>query len=169
MTDNSSIGLLLPFTYTAESLAVTDVRLYADGFLIFPALKSVASLPVACTPDETPASEAVYGWWSDLNPGLGGTVNTFTSTAGAFVAEFLDVPLAGSPGERVSFQMALFADGRVKLNYAALPKTVGEVVVGMEVNDGLLSTRIACRKGNTVLGTLPVAGETISIGATDWR
>ena len=47
MTDNSSIGLLLPFTYTAESLAVTDVRLYADGFLIFPALKSVASLP-AC-------------------------------------------------------------------------------------------------------------------------
>lgn len=169
MTDSSSIGLPLPFTYTVESLAVTDVRLYADGFLIFPALKSVASLPVTCTPDETPASEAIYGWWSDLNPGLGGKVTSFTSTSGAFVVEFLDVPLAGSPEERVSFQMALFADGSVKLNYAALPAVPGDVAVGMEVNGGLLSTRIACRKGSTVLGTLPVAGETISIGATDWR
>ncbi len=85
------------------------------------------------------------------------------------MVEFLDVPLAGSSGERVSFQMALFADGSVKLNYAALPTAPGNVVVGMEVNGGLLSTRIACRKGSTVLGTLPVAGETISIGATDWR
>lgn len=169
MTDNSSIGLLLPFTYTAESQAVTLVRLYADGFLTFPADKSVTSLPVACTPDETPARQALYGWWSDLNPGLGGTVSTFTSTTGAFVAEFLDVPLAGSSGKRVSFQMALFADGRVKLNYAALPDSAGDVVVGMEVDDGLLSTRIACRKGNTVLGALPLAGETISIGVTDWR
>ncbi len=169
MTDNSNIGLLLPFTYTTESLAVTTVRLYADGFLTFPASESVASLPVACTPDETPAHQALYGWWSDLNPGLGGKVSTFTSTTGAFVVEFLDVPLAGSSGERVSFQMALFADGSVKLNYAALPTAPGNVVVGMEVNGGLLSTRIACRKGSTVLGTLPVAGETISIGATDWR
>lgn len=169
MTDNSSIGLLLPFTYTTESLAVTTVRLYADGFLTFPASESVASLPVSCTPDETPARQALYGWWSDLNPGLGGKVSTFTSTTGAFVVEFLDVPLAGSSGEQVSFQMALFADGSVKLSYAALPTAPGNVVVGMEVNSGLLSTRIACRKGSTVLGTLPVAGETISIGPTDWR
>ena len=169
MTDNSSIGLLLPFTYTAESLAVTTVRLYADGFLTFPASESVASLPVACTPDETPARQALYGWWSDLNPGLGGTISTFTSTTGAFVVEFLDVPLAGASGERVSFQMALFADGTVKLSYAALPAVAGDVVVGMEVKDGLLSTRIACRKGNNVLGTRPAAGETISIGASDWR
>lgn len=169
MTDNSSIGLLLPFTYTTESLAVTTVRLYADGFLTFPASESVASLPVACTPDETPAGQALYGWWSDLNPGLGGKINSFTSTTGAFVVEFLDVPLAGTSGERVSFQMALFADGRVKLSYAALPKIPGDVVVGMEVSGGLLSTRIACHKGSTVLGNLPVAGETLSIGATDWR
>jgi subtilisin family serine protease len=169
MTDNSSIGLLLPFTYTTESLAVTTVRLYADGFLTFPASESVASLPVFCTPDETPALQALYGWWSDLNPGLGGTVSTFTSSSGAFVVEFLNVPLAGSGGERVSFQMALFVDGSVKLNYAALPTVPGDVVVGMEVSGGLLSARIACRKGNIVLGTLPVAGETISIGATDWR
>ena len=177
MSDNSSIGLLLPFTYTTESLAATTVRLYADGFLTFPASESVVSLPVACTPYETPARQAVYGWWSDLNPELGGTISTFTSTTGAFVTEFLAVPLAGSSGERVSFQIALFADGQVKLNYAALPEMTGDVtgdvpgdvVVGMEVNGGLLSTRIACRKGSTVLGTLPVAGETISIGPSDWR
>ncbi|MFZ1756304.1 MAG: S8 family serine peptidase [Caldilineaceae bacterium] len=169
LTDNSSIGLLLPFTYTVESQAVTTVRLYADGFLTFPASESVDSLPVACTPDETAAGQAIYGWWSDLNPGLGGTVSTFTSTAGAFVAEFLDVPLASAPEERVRFQMALFADGRVQLSYAALPSAAGDVAVGMEVSGGLLSTRIACRRGSTQLGVLPVAGETITILPTDWR
>lgn len=169
MSDNSSVGLLLPFTFTVESQAVTTVRLYADGFLSFPANDSVNSLPVFCTPDATPAQQAIYGWWADLNPALGGSVSTFTSTAGAFVAEFVDVPLASNSGERVRMQMALFSDGRVQLSYARLPATAGEVVVGMEVHEGLLSTRIACRKGSTALGVLPVAGETITIQPTDWR
>jgi len=174
LSNDSSIGLLLPFTYTVESQAVTSVRLYADGFLAFPASESVNGLPVACTPDESPAQQAIYGWWSDLNPSLGGSVSTFTSTAGAFVAEFLAVPLASSTDQRVSFQIALYADGRVKLSYAALPEAVGglpvqAVAVGMEVNGGLLSTRSACRQGRRVLGALPVAGETITIVPSDWR
>jgi len=168
MTDSSSVGLLLPFTFTLESQAVTTVRLYADGFLTFPASDSVTSLPVACAPDATPARQAIYGWWTDLNPSLGGSVTTFTSTSGAFVAEFLDVALA-SGGGRISFQMALFPDGRVQLNYADLPASVGDVAVGMEANDGLLSSRIACRRGSTSLGVLPVAGQTITIEAADLR
>jgi hypothetical protein len=168
MTDSSSVGLLLPFTFTLESQAVTTVRLYADGFLTFPASDSVSSLPVACTPDATPARQAIYGWWADLNPSLGGSVATFTSTSGAFVAEFLDVALA-SGGERVRFQMALFPDGRVQLNYADLPPSVGDVMMGMEANDGLLSSRIACRRGSTSLGALPLSGQTITIEAADLR
>ncbi|MBI3957607.1 MAG: S8 family serine peptidase [Chloroflexi bacterium] len=171
MTDSSSIGLPLPFTFNLESQAVTTVRLYSDGFMTFPASESVDALPVACTPDATPAQQAIYGWWADLNPSLGGSVSIFTSTSGAFVAEFLDVPLASAAtaADRVSFQIALFPDGRVKLNYAALPKTVGDVAVGMEMNEGLLSSRIACRKGNTSLGALPVAGQTITLETTDLR
>jgi len=168
LTDDSSIGLLLPFTFTLESQTVTTVRLYADGFLTFLAGESVAALPVACAPDETPARQAIYGWWTDLNPALGGSVSTFTSTSGAFVAEFLAVPVVAS-GDKVSFQMALFPDGQVKLSYAALPRTVGDVVVGMEIDEGLLSNRIACRKGGTSLGALPVSGQTITIETTDLR
>lgn len=169
LSDSSTVGLLLPFTFTVESQAVTTVRLYADGFLTFPASDSVTSLPVACAPDETPAQQAIYGWWSDLNPALGGSVSTFTSTAGAFVVEFLDVPLAANSGAQVRMQMALYANGRVELSYAKVPEVPGDVVVGMEVNQGLLSTRIACRKGSVVLGALPAAGETITIQPTDWR
>ncbi len=159
LTDSQSVGLLLPFTFTLESQAVTTVRLYADGLMTFPASDSVEPLPIGCTPDETKAAQAIYGWWTDLNPDMGGTVSTFTSVSGAFVAEFLDVPLASatSPADRVSFQMALFANGQVRLNYAALPSTtsdvaVGDVAVGVEVNEGLLSSRIACRKGIKSLG-----------------
>ena len=171
MGDSTSLGLLLPFTFTVEAQAVTTVRLYADGFLTFPASESVASLPVACTPDETPAQQAIYAWWTDLNPGQGGTVSTFTSTSGAFVAEFLDVPLAAPavPEDRVSFQIALFPDGAVKLNYAALPRTAVDVAVGMEVKEGLFSARIGCRKGSSLLGALPVVGESVTIRAVDLR
>lgn len=168
MTDSSSVGMLLPFTFTLESQAVTTVRLYADGFLTFPASDSVDSLPVACTPDDTSAQQAIYGWWSDLNPSLDGSVTTFTSMSGAFVVEFLDVATA-SGGDRVRFQMALFPNGWVQLNYADLPTAVGDVMVGMEVNQGLLSRRIACRRGNMSLGVLPVSGQTITIEAAHLR
>ena len=171
MTDNSSAGLPLPFTFYLESQTVTTIRLYSDGFMTFPASESVAALPVACTPDATAAQQAIYGWWTDLNPSLGGSVSTFTSLSGAYVAEFLDVSLsaATTAADRVSFQIALFSNGRVKLNYADLPGTAGDVVVGMEMNEGLLSSRIACRKGKTALGLLPLAGQTIVIETNDLR
>ncbi len=171
MTDSSSSGIPLPFSFSLESPPVTTIQLYSDGFLTFPAGATAPTLPVACTPDETPAQQAIYGWWGDLRPDLDGSVSTFTSDSGAFVIEFLDVPIAGavSATDRVSFQMALFPNGVVKLNYAAVPASRMDVVVGVEVNEGLLSARIACRKGTTDMGTLPAAGERLTIQSSDLR
>ncbi|RME63803.1 MAG: hypothetical protein D6790_04160, partial [Caldilineae bacterium] len=137
LTDASSIGLALPFTFTLEGQAITTVRLYADGFATLPATESVDSQPVGCLPLDSPARQAIYAWWTDLDPGAGGSVRTFRSTQGAFVMEFQDVPTGATVTStyRVSFQIALYPDGVVKLLYRDAPETADRVVVGMEIND----------------------------------
>lgn len=170
LTDNSSIGLLLPFTYTVAGQSFATVRLYADGFLTFPAAESVAPLPLACLPDDTPAQAALYGWWADLAPGTGGQVSRFVATDGAYVIEFADVPSGGQgAGYTVSFQMALYPDGAARLLYRSVPPEPAGVVIGMEMWDSLLYAELVCRTDSWRVGTLPQSGQSVTIRPEDLR
>ncbi len=171
LTDNSSIGLLLPFTYTVEGQAFTTLRLYSDGFVTFPGARSVDNLPVTCLPEESPAHWAIYGWWADLDPRRGGQVSTFQSGPDIFVVEFADVPSAAGtrPSYTVRFQILLRPDGRVHLVYEDVPSWANPVVVGMEIQDSLLYTQVACVRGPEVYGQLPRGGQRLTWLPSDLR
>ncbi len=171
LTDNSSIGLLLPFTYTVDGQAFTTLRLYSDGFVTFPAAHSVDNLPVTCLPEESPAHWAIYGWWADLDPRRGGQVSTFQSAPDIFVVEFADVPSAAgtSPPYTVRFQILLRPDGRVHLVYEDVPPWANPVVVGMEIRDSLLYTQVACVRGSETYGRLPRRGQRLTWLPSDLR
>jgi hypothetical protein len=102
----------------------------------------------------------VYGWWTDLNPGAAGSqVSTFRATDGAFVVEYINIPVVNAPAAyRVSFQIALYADGRVALNYRDLPVFMGAplpVTIGMHASDGRYYNQVACVTAATEIGVLP--------------
>lgn len=163
----------LPFAVRVDGESFSDLRLYADGFVALPnAVANPALLPAnlsknSCLPATPYPSQAVYGWWTDLNPAApGATVSSF-ALDGRFVVEYSDVPAVGvDQPYKVSFQIVLSSSGAVQLNYQDAPVFVGRpeaVTIGVEAADGRFWSQIACVTATQVLGELPVAGQTILI------
>jgi hypothetical protein len=129
-----------------------------------------------CIPSLAFPAQAVYGWWSDLNPGAAGArVSSFSLDSDRFVIEYRNVPLKGvvddaGKAKRVSVQIILHTNGDVQLNYAQVPGYEGRpdpATVGVETHDARFYSLLGCITPEQVLGELPVAGRSYLIEARD--
>ena len=87
--------------------------------------------------------QAIFGWWADLNPGAAGAeVATFQPGPDRFVVQYKNVPSAAgvAPSYKVSFQIVLYADGNVRLNYGQAPQ---QAAIGFQATSRW--PRWACR------------------------
>jgi len=172
MTDNSNIGFTLPFTFTLRNKAYTSARILSEGFISFPDVAISESLPNHCLPNLAQPAQAIYGWWANLNPGQAGArVSTFQPAADRVVIEFENVPAAGtSPAYQVSFQIVLYRNGDVRLNYLDVPvdqTPMPAVTIGIEGRDGLFYNQVACSDGTTQVGYLPSSRQTLYFNAKE--
>ena len=165
--DSSNILLSLPFTFTMRSRSYVDARLYSDGFLRFPDAVTGDPLPSRCLPNLSEPAQAIYGWWADLNPSAAGTrISSFQPTTDRFVVEFDNVPSASgiTPAYRISFQIVLYRNGDIRLNYQDVPDLLSNapnVTVGVEARDGLFFNQVACKDGNFAVGYLPQSQQSL--------
>lgn len=136
--DDESLGpfaLAFPFPFYDE--VHEEVWISSNGFLSFggPAVSHQnQGIPDPAAPDGL-----VAPFWDDLDPALGGALRVL-STADRFVVEFAEVPHFGDAGTVETFQVALFADGEIRFQYAAVGDD-GGCTVGLEDPggaDGLL-------------------------------
>lgn len=172
MTDSSNIGITLPFTFTLRGKDYTAGRLSSEGFIMFPDTNLSTTLPNQCMPNLLQPAQAVYGWWADLDPGQSGArVSVFQPATDRFVVEFENVPAAGAtPAYRVSFQMVLYRNGDVRLNYRDVPamqKTGPAVTIGIEARDGLFYNQVTCNSSAEQVGYLPVSHQTLYFNAQE--
>jgi hypothetical protein len=172
MTDSSSLGISLPFTFTLRNKAYASARISSEGFVSFPDAGVSESLPNRCMPNLLQPAQAIYGWWANLNPGASGArVSTFQPAADRFVVEFENVPAAGAtPSYRVSFQIVLYRNGNIYLNYLDVPvqqKAMPAVTIGIEARDGLFYNQVACNTGATQVGYLPSPYQTLLFNAQE--
>ncbi len=170
LIDESSTGLPLPFPFPLRGELFTSLRIYSNGYVVFPA-GAVDGYGANRCLDATWPHEAIYAWWADLDPSLGGRIATFQSTSGRFVVEFQGVPTASgvTPAYAVSFQVVLHPDGTIGLNYRDVPGDPPRVTVGVEAQDSLFSVRLACFTGSVRLGSPPRSGQSLLIRAADLR
>ncbi|MEZ4734871.1 MAG: S8 family serine peptidase [Caldilineaceae bacterium] len=168
MTDNSSIGFTLPFTFTLRNKAYTSARIFSEGFISFPDVEISGSLANRCLPNLTQPAQAIYGWWANLNPTR---VSTFQPATDRVVIEFENVPVAGTtPAYQVSFQIVLYRNGDVRLNYLEAPvaqTAMPAVTIGIEGRDGLFYNQVACSDGTTQVGYLPSSRQTLYFNAKE--
>ncbi|MEZ4673611.1 MAG: hypothetical protein R2932_05115 [Caldilineaceae bacterium] len=161
MANNSNIGIALPFPFTLRNREYEDARLYSDGFLRFPDTSVGNNLPNRCLPNLSEPAQAIYGWWADLDPSAqNARVSTFQPTVDRFVIEFDSVPSAPgiTPAYQVSFQIVLYANGDIRLNYGealGLTPNAPDVTVGVKARDGLFFNQVACKDGAMEVGYLP--------------
>lgn len=172
MTDNTNIGITLPFTFTMRHQNYTSARISSEGFVSFPDTTLTDSLPNRCLPNLLQPAQAIYGWWADLNPGSAGArVSTFQPTSDRFVIEFENVPTTGVlPDYQLSFQIVLFKSGEIRLNYLDVPtelKTMPSVTIGVEARDGLFYNQVTCNTGALEVGYLPVPHQTLSFNTQE--
>ena len=166
---NAPVDISLPsFTFTLQSEAYTALKLYPDGFVSFADGNStIDALPNRCLPDLAAPAQAIYGWWADLNPTDAGTrVSYFQPGSDRFVIEFDNVPSAAgvSPAYRVSFQIVLYDNGDVMLNYRNAPDLTGvapHATIGVEARDGLFHNQVACKNSTMEVGYLPTTRQSL--------
>jgi hypothetical protein len=149
----------------------TDLRIFADGFVAAPSFSVPANLPNHCLANQTWPSFTVYGWWSNLSVGTGGTLSTFQPDANRFVVEYNDFMSMGSsdPGDQVSFQIVLHKNGQSQLNYAQVPEhTPSHLTVGASIVDGRFYNQITCLlKETTRIGEAPQARQSFLLRLED--
>ncbi|MBP7960523.1 MAG: S8 family serine peptidase [Caldilineaceae bacterium] len=174
MFAGSSNGFQLPFTMTLKGASYNYARLSANGLIYLqndPSDPLVSASPNRCFSDIDGTDwlhKAIAGWWAELDPSQG-SVRTFQPDGESrWVIEFDRVASSGvSPVYTVSFQMVLYPNGSVRLNYRDVPTTAAlgniPVTVGMIAKDGLLYNQIACITASTRLGQIPLAGTSVWI------
>lgn len=172
MTDSSTIGITLPFTFTLRNRSYTTARISSEGFVSFPDNALSEMLPNRCMPNLAQPAQSIYGWWADLNPGgSGARVSTFLAEADRFVIEFNNVPAAGVlPEYRVSFQIVLYRNGDIYLNYLDVPvepQPTPVVTIGIEARDGLFYNQVVCNTGATQIGYLPAPHQSLAFNAQE--
>ena len=182
--DTGRAEVQLPFSFPAAGPDVASGHTYAraiiaaDGYVLFPdSPGSVPSAPAinSCLPQLSQPMQAVWGWWSDLNVGASGAeVVTFQPRADRFVIEYRNVASAAGASEpyRVTFQIVLFQNGAVQLNYLQTPAVSGQslqqasprATVGVQSQAGLFRNQVACitasEAGN---GFLPASRQSVLI------
>ncbi len=169
LTDNSSIGITLPLTITTGGVAYRDARIYSDGAVALPASAAIGAPSGGCLPRVTPSGPVAFGWGADLNPGAtGAQVSGFRAGPDRFVVEYLNVPAApAQTAYRVSFQIVLYSDGKVGLNYLAAPSAAGtppHVIAGVQARDGRFYNQLACVTAAAETGTIPRAYQSMLFG-----
>ncbi len=175
------VTVTLPFVFpltgpdSSATSYFSDAALYANGFVAFPgaAAGTVADPSTnQCLPLFDAPTQAVFGWWADLDPSLGdGEISTFRPTTDKFVIQYKDVSSAAGVGEpySVTFQIVLYANGNIRLNYQNVPPRIAqslseltpEVTVGVQANNGLFHNQVSCVTLTEGYGLPPASEQSI--------
>jgi thermitase len=152
------VGLPFPVTFYGQNRNALSISF--KGYASFTQAGSGAAVAQSsCLPTAALPNDAIYALWQDWNPALGGQVFIHYPDADRFVVTWFQMRrfLGDLPH---SFQLVLFRDGGLMLQYRAVQTPV-QGTIGIENWDGTVATQIACNG----VGRLPAAGDAISLTA----
>jgi subtilisin family serine protease len=175
LSGSSSVAITLPFAFSLKDRSYLDARINTDGYVSFPSAGVTPGLPNRCLTDLLHPPQAIYGWWADLQPNPGSQISTFQPADDRFVIEYANVPVVGTgPTGPVSFQIVLYRNSQVRMNFLQTPAIPGSAAnyappnatVGIATRDGRFSNQVYCATttgggGAIELGTPPAARQSV--------
>jgi hypothetical protein len=164
----------LPFEFVHKGRSFTNFRLASDGTISFPAAENDPGPDNRCLTNLIRPSHVIAGWWSDLNPSVGGgRIRSFQSVTGDYVVEFAQVALRAMPTQEVSFQIVLAPSGEIRLNYLQAPDSqllvaqrIG-VTVGVSAQYGRFYHQLYCSQDSARSGELPQSRQSFRFAPAD--
>jgi hypothetical protein len=140
LSDDSYQTVALPFDFEFYREIKNELHISSNGFVSFsPAGASsfsTTSLPSPGTPNDLIAL-----MWTDMNPSSGGNIY-YLSEATRFIVQYDDVPLFGVGGG-YTFQVILYDNGDIKIQYLSLNTPIASYVTGIENSSGTDALQVA--------------------------
>ncbi len=139
--DDGVVMATLPFDFPFYDIPRTEIWVNGNGFLAFNDISGVgSSFANLQIPANDNFNEIVAALWDDLDPSSGGTMHV-EGDANSFTIQWTDVPdyqLSGTPTGLVTFQIVLYQNGAIQINYLDVNAAPfrNESTVGIENADG---------------------------------
>lgn len=130
--DDVSDALTMNHSFPWYDGDYSQLWIHSNGGIALEYSEDEANFSNAEFPSDTAPDTFLAMLWDDLNPFAGGDVY-FKSTANYTVVSFIDVPpYAGDTGEEYSFQIILYSNGSVKMQYLSLNAPIDDCTVGWQ-------------------------------------
>ena len=122
------------FTFPFYGRSFNQISVSSNGLLCFGAPST--SYDNRALPDPTAPFDIIAPFWDDLNPRAAGDIFfEFREGPDRFIVEFNDVAKYDGSGN-LTFQVILFADGRIRFNYQTLTGRTDQCTVGLQSPGG---------------------------------
>lgn len=113
--DDATVKVELPFPFRFYENVYDSIWICSNGFVNFGSV-GYTTLSNTALPNTGTPNNAIYCFWDDLNPGVGGTV-WYKTVGSTFIVCWDDVPRLGTTNGG-SFQIILYDNGGIILQYA---------------------------------------------------
>jgi hypothetical protein len=138
LSDDQNLGPYpLGFTFNFYGNDYDAIRICSNGWASFTSTSTEytnTAIPATATPND-----AIYGFWDDLNPSLGGTVHYYADAANnRFVIQFTDI-LHYSTGGPYTFQIIVKSNGEMITQYLSITTPDNSCTIGIENVDGTIA------------------------------
>lgn len=153
--DYAAVTLPFPFSFFGNSYSTAYVS--ANGFISFGQGYSPANSN-SCIPSTSPPNNAIYAFWTDLDPIVYGAV--WSKVVGnSIVIEWQNLPRYGTypTDELQTFEVILGADNSIIIQYLSVKNTLN-AVVGVENGTGTVAIQNYCNGS----GLTPFNGQVVA-------
>ena len=115
-SDDGSVLVNLPFAFNFYGTNYSSCYIGTNGLMKFGTITGSANFPTFTLPNATAPTNLIALAWTNLNPGAGGSVDSFTvgtSPNRKFVVRYNSVPLGGTGTGSLTGQIVLFENTNV--------------------------------------------------------
>ncbi len=137
--DDGTVKVTLPFAFPFYDEFRNEIWINGNGFFAFNDISSASGSPSnRQIPTNDAFNEIIAALWDDLDPSAGGAIQV-EGGANSFTIQWTDIQeYNGSAAQTVTFQIILYANGAIQINYADVNSAPyrNESTVGIENSAG---------------------------------
>ncbi len=131
----------LGFTFNYYGTAFTSVKVGTNGYLSFTTTSTAYTNQGI--PNTTEPNNLLAAFWDDLNVTTAGMLKYYADTANQrFIVSWLAVPRYGVATDLETFQVILYANGRIVYQYNTMVGTLNSATVGIENAGGTTGLQV---------------------------